>query len=85
LQLSAPADNPHISSVTDARDIWLGSWDGDPVLWRPGEAWMVPDGSDRWIEINSTIAAGNTRVLSRDHFAAKFRSLPPLPKEAFTT
>jgi hypothetical protein len=68
----------------DSRDIGLGSFDGEPVLWRPGEAWTVPEGSDSWVRADSTSMAVNARVLSSKDFAAWFPSLPPLPVIAFS-
>jgi hypothetical protein len=57
----------------------FASWDGDPVLWKRGEAWMRPDfGASPWRPVNSAIAGHNARVLSKAQFEAKFPSLPPL-------
>jgi hypothetical protein len=64
-----------------SRPALYGSWDGDPVLWSPGEAWSFADGA--WKPANSSIVGMEGRVLSKSAFDRKFGSLPPLPKSAF--
>jgi hypothetical protein len=53
------------------------SWDGDPSLWTPGEAWAFIDGA--WKPVNSAVVGMEAALMSKAAFDRKFGSLPPLP------
>jgi hypothetical protein len=53
------------------------SWDGDPSLWTPGEAWAFIDGA--WKRVNSAVVGMEAALMSKAAFDRKFGSLPPLP------
>jgi hypothetical protein len=63
-------------------EIKFGSIDGEAFAWVPGEAWVAKDGGS-WVPVNSSIVGMDGRVLSKAAFAAKFPSLPPLPRSSF--
>jgi hypothetical protein len=58
-----------------------GSWDGEPALWAPGEAWAFMKGE--WTRVNSTDVGRNSAVLSKAEFFSRFGALPTLPATAF--
>lgn len=61
----------------------LCSLDGEPALWSPGKAWVLPEGSDRWVEANSAEVGVNAAVLSPERFKTKFGdALPSFPSTA---
>jgi hypothetical protein len=48
----------------------FGSFDGEPFVWTPREAWVLSDGS--WRAVNSAVVGMNGRVLSRPHSRPSF-------------
>jgi hypothetical protein len=50
-----------------------GLLDGDPFMWRPGEAWVLTEGS--WRPANSSEIGMDGRVMSKDAWDAKFPSM----------
>jgi hypothetical protein len=59
------------------------SWDGDPSLWIPGEAWAFIGGA--WKPVNSAVVGMEAALMSKAAFDRKFGSLPPLPSKKAET
>jgi hypothetical protein len=72
----------HRQSSTSIPPYALGSWDGKPLLWSPGEAWSFSEDKRKWLRVDST-EAGFSCMLDELAFRRKFGRLPPLPHNAF--
>ena len=57
-----------------------GSFEGEPFVWTPGEAWVVREGSTTWSRADSAEIGMGGQPLSKAAFDAKFPSLPPPPR-----
>jgi hypothetical protein len=60
----------------------FGSWDGKPLLWSPGEAWLFSEDKRKWLRADST-EVSFCCVLDELSFRRKFGRLPRLPRNAF--
>jgi hypothetical protein len=49
-------------ALMDSRKFKFGTWDGDPFVWTPGDAWVFSDGA--WRPANSSVVGMEGRVLS---------------------
>lgn len=58
----------------------FGSFDGDPVIWAPGAAFLFRDGG--WERVPSAEVGVNARLLSAAAFGEKFGRLPAPPSIA---
>jgi hypothetical protein len=56
----------------------FGSWDGEPVIFDAGSAWVLKDGG--WASINGASPSMEARSLTEAAFRAKFPTLPPDPE-----
>ena len=54
-----------------------GSWDGRPVVWTPGEAWVLAEGSWKRTDRNAVSLAA--RPLSKDAFGRRFPGIAQPP------
>jgi len=68
-----------MTHLFDLTVLTFGSFEGEPFVFRPGEAWVVREGASSWSRTCSAEIGMGGRVLSKAAFDAKFPSLPPLP------
>jgi len=71
----------HRQSPTSIPPYVFGSWEGKPLLWSRGEAWLCSEKNRKWLRVDST-ETGFSR-LDELSFRRKFGRLPPLPRDAF--
>jgi hypothetical protein len=61
-------------------DITYASFEGNPTVYTPGEAWWFVDG--QWREINSSEVAHEAAVMSQQAFEQRWPHLPPMPSSS---
>jgi hypothetical protein len=59
----------------------FGDWNGDPVAWEPGEAWVFRNAN--WERANPGDVGNNGRVLNAEAFKFRFPGVPDLPSNSF--
>ena len=63
-------------------ELMYASWDGDPVVLIPGEAWACQNG--QWKRVDDAVVGMEARLLpSKIDFDDDFPDLPGLPSQAF--
>jgi hypothetical protein len=69
------------AALTSSPKFKFGTFDGEPIVWAPGEAWVFRDKS--WVPTNSSEVGMGARVLSKSDFDKLYPSVPGLPSSAF--
>jgi hypothetical protein len=81
---TVPAPSRILSEEQESRiKPTLGTFDGDPCVWAPGEAWIFKDGA--WVEADSSEVGTVGGVRSPDSVIKAFQGVPSLPPEAFSS
>jgi hypothetical protein len=73
---------PVMSPITTPK---YGSFESHAARFTDYEAWVFDiDRTDTWREMNAAEVLYHAGVMTKEKFEASFRTLPPLPKHAFT-